>query len=108
MPYLKCVPCRIRVSGAGAAADLTDGSCPGCGQPLEPVAKVAEVLGYHSPNLYGSSVPPRVAERVVDISGGRAAAEAHLDADRWLREGGSLSPEVLGEAVALPRPRTGP
>ena len=104
MPYLKCVPCRVRVSGAGAAADLMDGSCPGCGQPLEPVAKLAEVLGYRSPELDDSPVPARVA----DISGGRAAREAQLAADRWLDEGGSISPEALAEAVALPRPRTGP
>jgi hypothetical protein len=45
---------------------------------------------------------------VADISGGRAAAEADLDADRWLGEGGSLSPEALAEAVALSRPGTGP
>jgi hypothetical protein len=104
VPYLKCVPCKIRVPGAEAGADLTDGSCPGCGQPLEPVAKLAEVLGYRSPKLRDSSVPARVA----DISGGRAAAEAHLDADRWLDDGGSLSPEALAEAVALPRLGTGP
>jgi hypothetical protein len=67
------------------------------------------VLGFRSPNVYDSPVPPRLAERMADISGGRAAAEAHLDADRWLREGGSLSPEALAEAVALPSPpRTGP
>jgi hypothetical protein len=105
VPYLKCVSCKIRVSGAGAGTDLTDGSCPDCGQSLEPVANLVEVLGFRTPNIHNSSVPPRVA----DISGGRAAAEAHLDAERWLREGGSLLPEALAEAVALPRPpRTGP
>lgn len=104
MPYLKCVPCKVRVSGAGPAGELTAGSCPGCGQPLEPVGKLAEVLGYRSPKLHDSPVPARVA----DISGGRAASEAQLDSDRWLDEGGSLSPKALAEAVALPRlPQTG-
>jgi hypothetical protein len=104
VPYLKCVSCKIRVSGADAGTDLTGGSCPACGQPLEPVGKLAELLGFRTPNIYDSSVPPRVA----DISGGRSAAEADLDADRWLKEGGSLLPEALAEAVALPRPpRTG-
>jgi hypothetical protein len=104
--YLKCVSCKVRVSEAGAGADLTHGSCPDCGRSLEPVTELVEVLGFRrSPNLYDSTVPTEVA----DISGGRAAAEAHLDADRWLREGGSLSPEALAEAVALPSPpRTGP
>jgi hypothetical protein len=108
VPYLKCVTCKIRVSGAGAGTDLTDVSCPSCGQALEPVANLAGVLGYRSSNLHDSPAAPRAAGRVADISGGRAAAEADLDADRWLGEGGSLSPEALAEAVALPRPGTGP
>lgn len=108
MPYFKCVSCKIRVSAAGFGADLTDGSCPGCGLPLEPVAKLTEVLGFRSPNVFDSSVPPRVMERVADISGGRARVETQLDADRWLNEGGSLAPEMLAEAVALPRPSSGP
>jgi hypothetical protein len=108
VPYLKCVSCKIRVSGAASGTDLTDVSCPGCGQSLEPVANLADVLGYRSSNLHDSPPPPRVAGRVADISGGRAAAEADLDADRWLGEGGSLSPDALAEAVAPPSPRTGP
>jgi hypothetical protein len=93
------------VSVAGAATDLTDGSCPGCGRSLQPVAKLTEVMGFRSPNLYDRSVPPRIADRMSDISGGRAAAEAQLDADRWLDEGGALPPEAIAEAVALPRPK---
>jgi len=104
VPYLKCVSCRIRVSVAGAATDLTDGSCPSCGRSLQPVAKLTDVMGFRSPNLNDSSVPPLIAERMADISGGRAAAEAQLDADRWIDEGGSLPPEAIAEAVALPRP----
>ena len=104
MPYFKCVSCRIRVSVAGAATDLTDGSCPGCGQALEPVAKLTDVMGFRSPNLHDPSVPPRIADRVADISGGRAAADAQLDADRWLDDGGGLLPESIAEAMALPRP----
>jgi predicted RNA-binding Zn-ribbon protein involved in translation (DUF1610 family) len=104
VPYFKCVSCRIRVSVAGAATDLTDGSCPSCGQSLEPVAKLTDVVGFRSPNLYDSSIPPRIAERMSDISGGRPAAEAQLEADRWLDEGGALPPEAIAEAVALPRP----
>jgi hypothetical protein len=104
VPYFKCVSCRIRVSVAGAATDLTDGSCPGCGQSLEPVAKLTDVMGFRSPNLHDPSVPPRIADRVADISGGRAAADAQLDADRWLDEGGAPLPESIAEAIALPRP----
>ena len=105
MPYFKCVSCKIRVSVAGAATDLARGSCPGCGQSLQPVAKLTEVMGFRSPNLHDSSVPPRIAERMADISGGRAAVDAQLDADRWLDEGGALPPEAIAQAVALPVPR---
>jgi hypothetical protein len=104
VPYFKCVPCKIRVSSAGAGTALTDGSCPGCGLTLEPVVELSEVLGFRSPNLLDSSIPPGVAERVADISGGRAAAEAQLEIDRWLDEGGGLAPDPLAEAAALAVP----
>ncbi len=104
MPYFKCVPCKIRVSAAGADSNLTDGWCPGCGSALEPVAQLTEVLGFRSPNLLDPAAPTQVAERVTDISGGRAAAEAQLDSDRWLNEGGSLGPELLAKAIALEIP----
>jgi len=90
VPYFKCVPCKIRVSTAGAGTALTDGLCPGCGLALEPVVKLAEVLGFRSPNLLDPSFPPSVAERVADISGGRAVVEAQLETDRWLAEGIAL------------------
>jgi hypothetical protein len=104
VPYFKCVPCKIRVSVAGAGMDLAGESCPGCGLALEPVAKLTEVVGFRSPNVFDPALPPRVAEGVTDISGGRAAAQAQLDSDRWLNEGGSLAPETLAEAVALEIP----
>ncbi|MEA2420105.1 MAG: hypothetical protein QOE60_2311, partial [Thermoleophilaceae bacterium] len=91
MPYLKCVPCKIRVSNAGAGTTLTDGTCPACGLALEPVVTLTEVVGFRSSDLFDPSVLPRVAQRVADISGGRAAAEAQLETDRWLDEGGTLA-----------------
>jgi hypothetical protein len=94
VPYLKCVPCKIRVSRAGVDTALTDGACPACGMVLEPVLNLTEVMGFRSPNLFDDSVPPRVTERVADISGGRAAADAQLETDRW----------VLAELVALDVP----
>lgn len=101
MPYFKCVPCKIRVSALGADTALSGGSCPSCGAALEPVVQLTEVMGYRSPNLLDPSVPPRVAERVADISGGRPAAEAQLEVDRWLDEGGSLGAEPFVAAIDL-------
>ena len=103
MPYFKCVPCKIRVSVAGT--DPTDGSCPGCGLALEPVAKLTEVMGFRSSHVFDELIPARIAEQLTDISGGREAAQAQLESDRWLDEGGSLSPEMLAEAIALEIPR---
>jgi hypothetical protein len=101
VPYVKCVPCKIRVSASGAGTALMDGSCPGCGSALEAVTDLTEVIGFRSPNLLDPSVPPAVAERMADISGGRSVVEAQLEIDRWLDEGGSDAPEPLAEAVAL-------
>ncbi len=98
MPYLKCVPCRIRVPAGGV--DLVDGACPGCGQPLDTVARVSDVMGFRAPASRDPSA--RHPERPSDITGGRAAAEAQLETDRWLDEGGSLPPELLAGVVALP------
>jgi hypothetical protein len=101
VPYFKCVPCKIRVSAAGAHTVLTDGSCPSCGFALEPVADLTEVLGFRSPNLLDPSVPQPITGRVADISGGRSVAEAQTGLDRWLDEGGSDGPEPLAEAIAV-------
>ena len=101
MPYLKCVPCRIRVPASGTGTALTDEACPSCARALEPVADLTEGVGFRSPNLLDPSVPSEVAERVADISGGRPVAESQRDLDRWLDEGGSLGAEPLTEAVAL-------
>jgi hypothetical protein len=98
VPYSKCVPCRIRVPATGP---LTDGACPSCGRALEPVSRLTDVVGFRGPDLVDPSVPPRVAERVTDISGGRAVAEAQVEVDRWLDEGGGLGPQPLAQAVAL-------
>jgi hypothetical protein len=107
VPYFKCVPCKIRVSATGAGTALTDGACPSCGSALEPVTDLTELVGFRSPNLLDPSVPLGVAERVADISGGRPVAEAQLEIDRWLDEGGGLAAEPLAEAVALDLPPPG-
>jgi hypothetical protein len=64
MPYVKCVPCRIRVSVAGTGTDPTDPSCPGCGLALEPVAKLAEVMGFRSAQPLDEPVPALIAQQI--------------------------------------------
>jgi hypothetical protein len=64
MPYVKCVPCKIRVSVAGNGTDATDPSCPGCGFSLEPVVQLTEVMGFRSEHPLDESVPARLAQAV--------------------------------------------
>jgi hypothetical protein len=101
VPYLKCVPCRIRVSATGAGMDFAPAACPDCGSALEPVAELIEVMGFRSPNRLEPSLPRVVGDPVTDISGGRSAARSQLEADRWLDEGGSIGLDPLADEVAL-------
>ena len=43
---LGCDSCRIRLPASSPEVDLLGGMCPLCGAPLEPAARVADVLGY--------------------------------------------------------------
>jgi hypothetical protein len=90
VPYLKCVACKIRVSEAGAKTDLTDGTCPGCGQPLEPAEQLSELVGYRSPNLHDAAIPSAVAARVVDLDAGRTGF--------WPHDGGAFAAAIAARA----------
>jgi hypothetical protein len=72
--------------------------------PLEPASTLTDVMGFRSPYVLSPSVPPRVAGPVADISGGRPVAQAQLDVDRWLDEGGSVASDPLDQAAALGLP----
>jgi hypothetical protein len=87
--------------------------CPDCGSLLEPVERLAEVVGFRSiRSRDGAAVGEAagthelIAGRVDDFLARRAAilAQARLDAERWVDEGGSFQ----AEAVALPRPEIYP
>lgn len=118
MPHYKCVACKTRLHSAGRPADLVGDLCPGCGSLLEPVGELAEVVGFRSitsRNGVADGDAPgrhqRLAGRVGDLMARRDAmrtlreairAQARRDADRWLDDGGSSSPEAVADAVALP------
>jgi hypothetical protein len=61
---------------AGTLPDRVGDLCPECGSPLEPVAQLAEIVGFR--------------------------AIKSRDAERWADDGGSFR----ADAVALPRPET--
>ena len=84
MPHFKCVTCRTRLSAVGASGDV----CDGCGAPLEPVTKLAEVVGYRAITTAphdGSSRRRRHMQ-----------AQARRSAELWI--------EDTAVAVALSRP----
>jgi hypothetical protein len=100
MSYLKCVPCRVRLDRAGPEAQLFDRGCPICGSPLEPAAELSELVGFQAfdlaqgdPVAVSSEDRNRSVRRVRDAMGTRDAtvAQIHLDAERWLDDGGRFS-----------------
>jgi hypothetical protein len=117
MPHYKCVACKARLYSAGRPADPVGDLCPGCGSLLEPVGELAEVVGFRSiKSRDGGADGPapgrhqRIAGRVGDLMARREAilAEARLDAEGWLDDGGRFSPEAVAEAMALATPRESP
>jgi hypothetical protein len=86
VPYLKCVPCRIRLDEAGPEADLFEGMCPICAIPLEPAVELAELVGFRSFDLSqadrafetGRDARERAIGRVQDVMARRAAAVSRL------------------------------
>jgi hypothetical protein len=88
-----------------------DRLCPGCGSLLEPVGELAEVLGFQHIKSGKSAddgdapgTHQRIAERFDDFLARCEAilAQARLDAERWLDDGGCFR----AEAAALTRLET--
>jgi hypothetical protein len=117
MPHFKCVACKTRLYSAAGPDDLVGDLCPGCGSLLEPVGELAEIVGFRAIKPRDSAaedIPPgthqRIADRVDDFFARREAilAQARLDAERWIDDGGRFSPEAVAAAMALPTPRENP
>jgi hypothetical protein len=117
VPHFKCVACKTCLYSAVGPDDLVGDLCPGCGSLLEPVAQLAEIVGFRSIRDREGAVddsPPgaheRIAGRVHDFFARREAflAQARLDAGRWVDGGGSFSREAVAEAMALPTLRENP
>jgi hypothetical protein len=118
MPHFKCVGCKTRLHKPAGPEDVVGDLCPACGSLLEPVGELAEIVGFRAIEHRGSDAadddPPgrheQIAGRVDDFFARREAfvAQARLDAERWIDDGGSFSPEAVAEALALPRPRRDP
>jgi hypothetical protein len=117
MPHFKCLACKTRLYSAAGPGDLVGDLCPSCGSLLEPVGELTEIVGFRAITDRDSAAndrPPgtnqRIADRVGDFYARREAilAQARLDAERWVDDGGSFSPEAVAEAMALPTPKENP
>jgi len=117
MPQFKCVACKTRLYSPASPADRVGDLCPGCGSLLEPVRELAEVVGFRSIKSRDGAADggspgthQRLAARADDFLARRAAilAQARLDGERWLDDGGSFSREAVAEAMALPTPKENP
>jgi hypothetical protein len=102
MPHFKCLACKTRLHSAAAPADLVGDLCPSCGSLLEPVADLAEIVGFRSIKARDSAADDsapgthqRIADRFGDFIARREAflAQEELDARRWLDDDGHFRPE---------------
>jgi hypothetical protein len=84
MAHFKCLRCRSRVWRDGPADDPADDLCPGCGDPLEGVAELSELVGLRS--LRTRRVPARkTPDRSARISEQIRETIARHDAERQRR-----------------------
>ena len=109
MPHSKCVACKTRLFRAPGPIDRVGDLCPGCGDLLEPVGSLAEVVGFRSIRLRedtvdgdGLPVQPSLADHVYDMLGHREArlVQAQIDADA------EVELRLGGVAVARARSQT--
>jgi hypothetical protein len=107
MLHLKCVGCRLRLASSGAPDGGVGERCPGCGSLLEPVARLAEIVGFQAisasgPRPIASEGHRRLARRVRELRALEQAAKARAEqkAWRWLDADGSFSPETVAAAMA--------
>jgi len=90
MAHFRCLRCRSRVWRDGPADHHADDLCPGCGDQLEAVAELSELIGLrllgtrHGPER---RTPPdrsgRISEQIREtIARHDAERQRRIDADR--------------------------
>jgi hypothetical protein len=113
--YFKCVSCKARLYSVANPESLVRDLCPDCGAMLAPVGELAEVVGYRSIRLRDDPAELQAGHGVLidtfaEVLAGRRArsAQAALDAERWLDDGGSFhGPAAASAAVrAIARAQT--
>lgn len=111
MPHYKCTTCKARLRVSRTPDELVGDLCPECGSLLEPVADLAELIGFRTIERFDDSVdaaqtPPRqrIADRVDEFITRRAELlEREHDppeAERWLDDD-----DPIAAAASLPLPQ---
>ena len=83
MAHFKCLRCRSRVWREPAADHLED-LCPGCGNPLDAVGELSELIGLRSLQVRPSRTR-RTPDRSAQISQQIRETIARNDAERQRR-----------------------
>ena len=90
LPHLKCVACRVRLQSPRSAVGGVGELCPGCGELLESVRELSELVGFQA-------VRPAPDE-----------GERESEAARWLDDGGRFLPGAVAQVLAVPPDRRSP
>jgi hypothetical protein len=115
MPHLKCAACRGRMCSSQNPEDTAGGPCPRCGEPLQPVALLAELVGFQVLTRGPSSSPRAstgggysgLAARIDHLRGRRdePRLQPPFESSRWLDDGDGLPAEPLARAIVVRDPR---
>jgi len=85
MAHFKCLRCRSRVWSDGPTDDHADDLCPGCGDQLEAVAELSELIGLRSLRTRHGPERRRPSDRSARISEQIRETIARNDAERQRR-----------------------
>ena len=91
MAHFKCLRCRSRVWRDEPADDPADDLCPGCGDPLEGVAELSELIGLRSLRTRHGPARRTPPDRSTRISEQIRETIARHDAERQRRIDGECS-----------------
>lgn len=115
MPHFKCLPCRTRLYSTDCQAGTIGHLCPVCGQLLEPVGDLGEIVGYRLLETRGSTwhsgasgAGQLIADRVGEIIAQRELKHARVRLEIERCDADSVSPQVQPIALALPARATKP
>jgi hypothetical protein len=90
MAHFKCERCRSRVWRDGPAAEHADDLCPGCGNPLESVGALSELIGLrslgsrrHATRRTSEDQSARISQQIREtIARNDAERQRRIDAER--------------------------